>query len=101
MMENKCNSKVVRNEEEMESCLTHSTMSDSVPYILDSPEKVEIFVTVQETGQNTQLLTSGILPFMQYSKEYGLSIVPFTFHKRNSWVCTKMQPLFLNQIYQY
>lgn len=51
MMENKCNSKVVRNEEEIESCLTHSTMSDSVPYILDSPEKVEIFVTVQETGQ--------------------------------------------------
>lgn len=50
-------------------------------------------MTVQETGHNTQLLTSRILPFMQYSKEYALNIVPFTFHKRHSWACTKMEPL--------
>ena len=31
MTEDKCNSKVVKNEEEMESCLTDSTMSDLVP----------------------------------------------------------------------
>ena len=50
-------------------------------------------MTVQETGQNTKLLTSRILPFMQYSREYALNIVPFTFHKRHSWACTKMKPL--------